>query len=751
MGLFSDEKKVVVGTSVSRVIEDDVLPDAIKAGTIKSILRSGDVHEEVLESLFSSAAVRAERMYDYAAKKYPYGLPTGEFYSSTKGKPEIQAILDTQEGQEVFIEYSNFGPPNSLHLAWMLLVSDHGYNPATNELAHLTAQKGVPVYLEDILIGIPKSQANNYPPGSLAMWGPSPKAGKTPERPTASDAAGMLRGFSPVVHDSSVTDDYIEIVYVWRGVNYHQQWEIDGGSGSTLKRGTIRIPVTEALVQASEDYFHVRYRVGSQVKFWMYRMGTGTYPQLDALFGSVPTENGNYFPFLYFRFNKSSQIKNKTTEAYRTSKRMAKYLGMDYDTVAEAIDDNPDIDNVEQAMAMFAVPANTEDPMERRYLFDFFDALYYSQDNQKYIPGTNTGAVGTVAWARSFLEGGRQAMVIRDKRFKMVLAYMEIARNRVAGSIGSVGTYASGRGTYQYQIEVEDRDTDQKRIVNKEIGYHYYRWQKGPTYYEEVVVIGLQVRFYVQGEHRVIADENDDILLIPLDRSISSQYSMADREKLYSRSLHYVFNSLQIIKIKWYQTGIFQVVTTLVAVAMAIYDGGATLGAVLGLSGAAAIIATIVINLVIAEVLKVAFKLFAKLVGEELAMLIAIVAVVVGAYQVFDAGSLKGAPWAQDLLKAANGLTTAAMELKFEDLMNESSEFMKYVEQQTKTLETAQELLDKPVHLNPFVIFGESPTDYYNRTVHSGNIGVLGIEAVTNYTEIALTLPKLNDTLGDVL
>jgi hypothetical protein len=184
---------------------------------------------------------------------------------------------------------------------------------------------------------------------------------------------------------------------------------------------------------------------------------------------------------------------------------------------------------------------------------------------------------------------------------------------------------------------------------------------------------------------------------------------------------------------------------------MAVYDGGATLGYYLGLHGAAAIIATIIINMVIGELIKVAFRLFAKLLGPEVAMLIAIVALVVGTYQVFSSGSLQGAPWAMDLLTAANGLSQAAMEMKFDELLGESQQFLSFMEEQNKLLETAQELLDNPVHLNPFVIFGESPTDYYNRTVHSGNIGVLGIEAVTNYTEIALTLPKLNDTLGGFL
>ena len=262
-------------------------------------------------------------------------------------------------------------------------------------------------------------------------------------------------------------------------------------------------------------------------------------------------------------------------------------------------------------------------------------------------------------------------------------------------------------------------------------------------------MVGLRMQYYVEGSHKVTADETDDILLIPLDRSVTQAYSISERETLYTRSLHYVFNSLKIIKIKWYQTGIFKVLMLIVAVGVAIYDGGATLGAFLGLQGAAAIIATVVINLAIGELLQVAFKLFVKVFGADLALLAAIVLIAVGGYQMFQAGGVAGAPWADELLRVANGLQSAAMEAKYAGLMEDYSNFNSFMEEKNQLLETANELLDNRTALNPFVIFGESPNDYYNRTVHSGNIGLLGIAAVASYTEIALTLPKLNDTLGD--
>jgi hypothetical protein len=73
--------------------------------------------------------------------------------------------------------------------------------------------------------------------------------------------------------------------------------------------------------------------------------------------------------------------------------------------------------------------------------------------------------------------------------------------------------------------------------------------------------------------------------------------------------------------------------------------------------------------------------------------------------------------------------------------------FQSDAETKMKLLEDAQSLLDSNLRLNPLVIFGETPDDYYRRTVHSGNIGIIGYAAVHDYVEVALRLPTLSDTV----
>jgi len=73
--------------------------------------------------------------------------------------------------------------------------------------------------------------------------------------------------------------------------------------------------------------------------------------------------------------------------------------------------------------------------------------------------------------------------------------------------------------------------------------------------------------------------------------------------------------------------------------------------------------------------------------------------------------------------------------------------FDTYAKEQFKLIENAQDLLEGNNLLSPFSLFGESPDAYYERTVHAGNVGIYSIDAVTNYCDIALTLPTIDESV----
>ncbi|VEF17585.1 hypothetical protein [Stutzerimonas stutzeri] len=92
-----------------------------------------------------------------------------------------------------------------------------------------------------------------------------------------------------------------------------------------------------------------------------------------------------------------------------------------------------------------------------------------------------------------------------------------------------------------------------------------------------------------------------------------------------------------------------------------------------------------------------------------------------------------------------------------QDLQSDWTDFQGYQEKQNAALKKGQDLLQNSnlldplmfteAHLTPQIRFGETPHDYFTRTIHAGNVGVVGIDAVVYYHDMALTLPRLSDTV----
>lgn len=748
MGLFSGDYETKVGTSVNRVIEDDMLPNSVRTGVLKAILKDGDVSEYVMEELVASMGIRSENYYKYGKNRYIHGVPSGERVSSTQGTAEVREILSQLEGTPVLMDYCHFARSNTLHIGWMKLISQYGYSESTNQLATMTAAYSVPVYLKDMEVVIPESMVASREVIELAQWGQPANTGYTPERTLGFDGFGDYGTPTPINVSPTDTEEYVKVTVV-----YQKAPNPDKPLILETYEEVFNISVSE--YDNTEEYFHAKYYVNGQAKYWIYQYGSGVYVELDTIFDTVPREAGTYYPMAYFRYNKTSELDNPNTEEYRSSKNLVNKLGLDYDTIAEAINENPDIKDVEQAMLIMAVPANTTNLLEQRYLFEFFDKLYEESEGSfgfefQFKPPTIAymGLENPEAKTSEYTS----AIIIQDKRFKLSLVNDGIHKKRVAGKIGDVGFYNSELVTTPIPQKFIDKESGEIFITYVDQQAFVYRKQVTANVYEEIRVVGLRLNYFIFKKHKEVAKGTEKSLLIPLDRSIIDNYTLIEKEEILCRAMHFVFNSRVTVYVEWYETGVFKIFLVILAIAWTVYsygaDGGSTISAALGLTGAQGLIATIVVNLVIGAVLPVVFKLFVKAFGTEIATLVLIVAVAYGAYQGFQLGSLTKIPYASELLMLVNGLESAILNAQMEDLVGDYKEYTKYMEEQTKLLEEAKDLLNQSPVLNPFIIFGEKPEDYYNRTIHSGNIGVLGVDAVAYYCDIALTLPTIQETLG---
>jgi hypothetical protein len=758
MGLFGSRKVTTVGTQVQRVIEDDKLPDSILNGFYKNQMKvmKGEPDqstEYVLEELSSSIALRANRMYNFGKRDYVHGVPISTYKSSFAGKDAAKAAIEAQVGSTVQLAYYHFGPINLMHLGWKTLVESHGYDAQTNKLNVLSVSKGKDVFLSDMQVVVVEATLDEYANGSLDQWGTPPNAGVTPELKYQIIDVGSLKKPTPFMVDPAAAEDYIKVTYCWEedvivqipaGISLDGTPVVTNVPKKELHKESFIIPISGYEMEA--DFHQAKYTTGTGVTgYWLYQANEGSQPAIDNVFNTEYSNGGSFFPWTYFRYEKKSEVDYKDTIEYKDSKKLLKYLNMNFDDIGEGINENPDIKDVEQAMMVMAVPANTSNPLEQRYLFNFFKEIDVDPTAPK-----QTLRIGSLL---NFPLPGN-AIIIQDKRFKMSLYFDAIIKRRVPGNIGAKGSYASGFGTVTETKDVESTTGDTKTWSSSR-KQHWYRHQVTDTVYEEVLVDGLKMTYFVFGNYTTTGDEEDEILLIPIDMDIAKTYSISDREELYSRSLHYVFNSRIVTKLKWYQTGFFKTLLIVVAIVITVMSMGTTWESIVAAVSIGLSVNTIVM-LVIADILiqmliAYAVKLFVKVVGIKFAFLAAVVAAIYGGFSGFQAGSLSNAPFASELLQLSTGLMkaiSAQVQDDFNDLLGQQTELEKEIDKKTKLLETAQDLLNNNNRFDPLIVWGETPNQFYERTVHSGNIGVLGIDAVSSYVDTALQLPKIYQSLS---
>ena len=188
MGLFSSEYRTTVGTTVSRVVQDSTIIASTKTGLITSLFgEDGDqLVETILDNVLGGMGVRVERMYTYAQNNFPVGLQTGKVATSVDGAAIVLEVIRSLTAPGVTLSYYHLGPLNNLHVGWVKLFTNYGYNSVTNQLATLSASVGYPVYLKDMVAVVKEATVAERSNGSLEQWGTAAKAGVTPDRPAVS-------------------------------------------------------------------------------------------------------------------------------------------------------------------------------------------------------------------------------------------------------------------------------------------------------------------------------------------------------------------------------------------------------------------------------------------------------------------------------------------------------------------------------------------------------------------------------------
>lgn len=744
--MFRTKRRVHVATSSIRVIEEDIIPDPLINGALYHLLGnrstlSQSIQQEILEGDYRAF----EDFYQFAEnrRKYPIGLPNARYLNSTDGSPEAVKAIEQEVGGPVEIEYLYYAPLNNLHMGWKYITEELGYNHTTNELTILSIEKGAPVYLDVITPQTLDPLGEGVDESATSVFGDSSNRGGTPSR-LANQGNEALQG---IVYSQpwSVTTTGEE------GFTIKYSWQPNTGQSISFVETEERFVSLESYDNSSE-YYHARFRYSDggirRIAYWTYSPKERRYPKLDGTFALSYTEPGKYFPFVIIREN-GVDLSKPNSPTFDANNELLKKLRVNYEDLGKSIHENPDVDDVNFAALMMAVPADSEDNIELAYLFHFFKWV----STVSRLPTTSSSD----KLKEELLGKGRvpaHAIEFATGEFRFIVAYENINFQIRSGYLGPVGT------VYQAK-EILDKNSNlpgrAQSTLSSRVLLRYMR-QVSPSQYEMVEVRDLVAVYNVKDNHQSYSTRTAEDVLIPISREISSNLNIADRSVLYNRSLRLVFHAYQVEKIRWYQRTAFLRIVMVVAIVIMAYFG--PIGNIFTsiIEGSLLAAGTQLVVLAIQTwAFNEAFAWLAGELGTNAAIILATMAAVAGVSAGLIGSTSTSGFWAENLLTVSNGLFKGISDYSQKMLgryINEAAEFELMAEEKWAELEEVNQLLE-PSILDPFAFIGmtyrsprgESANAFYNRTIHAGNIGTLCFDYVESFVEISLKLPDIGDTL----
>lgn len=696
MGIFSRKKTYVAATTLN-IIEDT--PDLLTQSVNSSIIKGRQIAPDIVGNYLNGLWVSSKRYYNYAKRNYTYGLPQGHRGVIKTQDYIVEEVIATDVGQEVTLLSHVVDTCDSDYFAYGWLLSNRGWIESTDEVTNP----------------------------------PTPPAGHTGE---------TIYFFS----SKPLGINNLEITYVYTKSSNNYYF-------------TENIAVNG--MYPNEYYYHavwVPKDKTTPINYWNYRISSGTYPKL-ALNGEQSL-NSTYFPVVPLRINNQDLITNVDNDFSRTAKFMLNIMGVKLESLVESLNENPDITDVDHAYIISGVSLDTDKQQSLRYLHDYFVYLHGLNPWAKSAYtnwSTNHNTYNTMTKAPTV-----EVIRIEDASYKIELSYLYTEQNILSGSIGKIGFCNSSHNI---------SSVGTSGSFNYERSSVTYRRQLTANTYSEITIYGLKHVNYIYGSltidttiEEAFNDTDNGNFVIPLNFEIVEAMGLTNATELMYDTLKIVFNSTETVKLKWYQTKLFQLAITVIAIAITIvtYQPGALTASVVG---ASSVIGLTTIQLVMADiVLAFAINGVTNYILESLPPRIAFAfALAQAAYSIdrlFAAGgSIKGLPFAIELLAVTNKVVAAAINTAAVELQDKITEFEEYKAEAVAELEAKFEELQPQRDLDPldlFVSFGEEsyfqrPDDYYFQAIHAGNVGTYSLDSVHSYVDNTLTLPSLSNDIGPKL
>lgn len=512
--------------------------------------------------------------------------------------------------------------------------------------------------------------------------------------------------------------------------------------------------ITVEPVDLDEYYYHVAYVTESSPDihlYWFYKASLGTYETLNV---NTQDKVSEYYPVIPIMRDNVDLTDDslKETELYQSSKKALSKLGISYSKLGAGVAANPDIDGVDHAYVNISAPIQSDSKFMQEYLYAYFLDLFEKQTYDKEFYEAELNSSRSAPLLNRIIVSELENNSDERGFFNTELAFSYIESEVVTGSIGKVGS-----------VERDTTVQGETLFTFFKVDTSYMTWRKqiSETQYRELKVHGLVYINRIYGNKAVttsledsLSADNDDFNIM-INKRVLETFPIHKQNDIVNDGVRICFNSVERVKLKWYQTTVFKILIIIVGAAISVAtmgaDGGGALAWAIGITGATTFLAQLAVAIILNAVLSVILSKLADVIGLENAAILAAI------YTVYSIASGTGPVMTGDnLLVLASGITMASnfyLQGQYEELRNEYDQLRAEQEADQAELDELIEalpngLLDPLAFRDNTLASGfpnETPEQYYKMRIHTGNIGTLSFEQISRYVESELRLEGITD------
>lgn len=524
-----------------------------------------------------------------------------------------------------------------------------------------------------------------------------------------------------------------------------------------------------------------------------YQYGLNDY--IFGLPGST-IRDYSFFPFATIRQDKANRYNTSLSETINLNENvrnstndLLNTMGFSLKSLTESINESPDINSIDDCYFGFNVPFLTENSTQLNYLFNFWQSFNekwpldrrYSITGQEVIKDDQGNIINTPDRDNYF------TWEIAQDGLEIAIQFTGLVQSERAVRIGGIGDYKVNKVGTEINT-LRDHEGDYIEITDYA---SRDQWHSSVEYLKQItedtcevitvynlVVSSLNRNFSTgyRNDIHVLSDTTDfTAFAIPLERNTLETLPKLKQSSLLNISAVLYFNAISYTKLEWYQSKVFRITLTIVVFVISVFTVQPWLVALVEAAelGIVALITylavTVALGYTIGYVLDLAAEYILEEFGVNAAIIVAIIATVISAAISYGT-NLNNVVLCDTFLFSVTSVAFQYVEVTVEAINNYMQEGINLLAQEFRELTEVflereeaivdaqaelymnQDLLDTLIKSNEQVVYfdtNETPDDFYNRTIHSQNIGTFANTAALTFVERSLTLPDIGeDTLA---